>query len=132
MDGSRDHDQKVIINSFDDYGEKRVVNEMDFFADKNCSKEASTTFEFKKESKFDGVEQELHLNLSVWQLLILICTMKTFSPLENQRFYFLFLFVDVFHDFIDWFESSDDKRSDQWQVYCGLYWIAQNFHWSKF
>ncbi|CAA3004136.1 probable WRKY transcription factor 31 [Olea europaea subsp. europaea] len=64
MDGSRDHDQKVIINSFDDYGEKRVVNEMDFFADKNCSKEASTTFEFKKESKFDGVEQELHLNLS--------------------------------------------------------------------
>ncbi|KAL2472945.1 WRKY transcription factor 6 [Forsythia ovata] len=70
MDGTRDHDQTMIINSLDDqvftvdHGAKRVINEMDFFSDKNCSKDASSTSGFKKESKFDGVEQELHLNIS--------------------------------------------------------------------
>ncbi|CAI9773429.1 unnamed protein product [Fraxinus pennsylvanica] len=62
MDGPRD--RTVFINSLDDHGEKRVVSEMDFFADKNCSKDASTTFQFKKETKFDSVEQDLHLNIS--------------------------------------------------------------------
>ncbi|CAA3014564.1 probable WRKY transcription factor 31 [Olea europaea subsp. europaea] len=64
MDGPSDHDHTVIINSLDDHGEKRVVNEMDFFADENCSKDASTMFQFKKESNFDCVEQELRLNIS--------------------------------------------------------------------
>ncbi|CAI9760412.1 unnamed protein product [Fraxinus pennsylvanica] len=85
MDGSRDHDQTVIINSHYDHGEKRVVNEMDFFADENSSKDASTTFQFKKENKFDGVEQELRLNLSTGSNLLATKAIASVKSMKDDN-----------------------------------------------